>query len=126
MVNALAEDPIAVIKALGGAHAAITTAVAPGVFDQANGSLRRGGCLVLVALPADHLVNLPIFPTVLNGLTVRGSAVGTRKDLAEVYVLHAKGRTRVIRQVRGLDEVNECFEEVEKGKVTARIVFDLR
>jgi len=63
---------------------------------------------------------------VLNGITVIGSIVGTRKDLAEVYELHAQGRTTVIRETRTLDEVNACFEEVEKGTVKARIVFDLR
>jgi propanol-preferring alcohol dehydrogenase len=126
VVNALTEDPVAAIKALGGAHAAISVAVAPKAFEQAFGSLRRGGTLVFVALPADNMVNLPIFETVLNGITVLGSIVGTRKDLAEVYAIHAQGRTRVIRETRRLEEVNECFEEVEKGNVKARIVFDLR
>lgn len=126
VVNALTEDPVAAIKALGGAHAAISVAVAPKAFEQAFGSLRRGGTLVFVALPADNLVSLPIFETVLNGITVLGSIVGTRKDLAEVYAIHAQGRTRVIRETRRLEEVNECFEEVEKGNVKARIVFDLR
>ncbi len=126
VINALTEDPVAAIKALGGAHAAISVAVAPKAFEQAFGSLRRGGTLVFVALPADNLVNLPIFETVLNGITVLGSIVGTRKDLAEVYAIHAQGRTRVIRETRRLEEVNECFEEVEKGNVKARIVFDLR
>jgi propanol-preferring alcohol dehydrogenase len=126
VVNALTEDPVAAIKALGGAHAAISVAVAPRAFEQAFGSLRRGGTLVFVALPADNLVSLPIFETVLNGITVLGSIVGTRKDLAEVYAIHAQGRTRVIRETRRLEEVNECFEEVEKGEVKARIVFDLR
>jgi len=126
VVNALVDDPIEAIKALGGAHAAISVAVAPKAFEQAFGSLRRGGTLVFVALPADNFVQLPIFETVLNGITVIGSIVGTRKDLAEVYALHALGRTTVIRETRTLDEVNECFEEVEKGNVKARIVFDLR
>lgn len=126
VINALTEDPVAAIKALGGAHAAISVAVAPKAFEQAFGSLRRGGTLVFVALPADNLVSLPIFETVLNGITVLGSIVGTRKDLAEVYAIHAQGRTRVIRETRRLEEVNECFEEVEKGNVKARIVFDLR
>jgi propanol-preferring alcohol dehydrogenase len=125
-VNALVEDPVAAIKALGGAHAAISVAVAPRAFEQAYGSLRRGGTLVFVALPADNTVQLPIFETVLNGITVVGSIVGTRTDLAEVFRLHAQGRTRVIRESRSLDEVNECFEEVEEGKVKARLVFDLR
>jgi propanol-preferring alcohol dehydrogenase len=126
VVNALTEDPVEVIQALGGAHAAISVAVAPKAFEQAFSSLRRGGTLVFVALPADNFVKLPIFETVLNGITVVGSIVGTRKDLAEVYAIHAQGRTRVIRETRRLEEVNECFEEVEKGQVKARIVFDLR
>jgi propanol-preferring alcohol dehydrogenase len=126
VVNALTEDPVAAIQALGGAHAAISVAVAPKAFEQAFSSLRRGGTLVFVALPADNFVSLPIFETVLKGITILGSIVGTRKDLAEVYAIHAQGRTQVIRETRKLDEVNECFEEVEKGQVKARIVFDLR
>jgi len=126
VVNALKEDPVEAIKALGGAHTAISVAVAPKAFEQAFASLRRGGTLVFVALPADNFVKLPIFETVLNGITIVGSIVGTRKDLAEVYAIHAQGRTRVVRETRKLDEVNECFEEVEKGQVKARIVFDLR
>lgn len=126
VVNALTEDPVAAIKALGGAHAAISVAVAPKAFEQAFRSLRRRGTLVFVALPADNFVSLPIFETVLNGITILGSIVGTRKDLAEVFAIHAQGRTQVVRETRRLDEVNECFEEVEKGQVKARIVFDLR
>ncbi len=125
-VNALTEDPVAAIKALGGAHAAISVAVAPRAFEQAYASLRRGGTLVFVALPADNHVKLPIFETVLNGITIVGSIVGTRTDLAEVFRLHEQGRTRVVRETRRLEEVNECFEEVEKGQVKARLVFDLR
>jgi propanol-preferring alcohol dehydrogenase len=125
-VNALTEDPVQAIKALGGADAAIALAVAPKAFEQAFGSLRRGGKLVFVALPADNYVRLPIFETVLNGITIVGSIVGTRSDLAEVYKLHGLGRTRVVRETRQLEDVNECFEEVEKGQVQARLVFDLR
>ena len=126
VVNALTEDPVEVIQALGGAHAAVSVAVAPKAFEQAFGALRRGGTLVFVALPADNFVKLPIFETVLKGITIVGSIVGTRKHLAEVYAIHAQGRTRVIRETRRLDEVNECFEAVEKGHIKARIVFDLR
>jgi propanol-preferring alcohol dehydrogenase len=125
-VNALTEDPVQAIKDLGGADAAIAVAVAPKAFEQAYRSLRRGGKLVFVALPADNAVQLPIFETVLNGITILGSIVGTRADLSEVFRLHAQGRTRVVREVRQLEEVNECFEDVEKGQVQARLVFDMR
>jgi propanol-preferring alcohol dehydrogenase len=125
-VNAIYEDPAAAIKALGGADAAISTAVSARAFEQAYGGLRRGGRLVFVGLPADNHIQLPIFETVLNGITVAGSIVGTRLDLAETFQLHATGRTKVIRQTRQLDDVNAAFEEVEKGQAPARLVFDLR
>jgi alcohol dehydrogenase, propanol-preferring len=124
-VNAAKQDPVEAIQRLGGADQAIALAVSPRAFEQAYGSLRRGGTLVFVALPADNEVRLPIFETVLNGITVVGSIVGTRADLREVFALHAAGRTRVIREVRPLDEVNEAIEDVEAGRVAARIVFEL-
>ena len=97
-VNAAKEDPVAAIQALGGADQAIALAVSPQAFEQAYGSLRRGGTLVFVALPADNEVELPIFETVLNGITIVGSIVGTRADLREVFELHAAGKTTVIRE----------------------------
>ena len=77
----------------GRSGSAIALAVSPRSFEQAYGSLRRGGTLVFVALPADNHISLPIFETVLNGITVVGSIVGTRTDLREVFELHAAGRT---------------------------------
>jgi propanol-preferring alcohol dehydrogenase len=121
-INALEEDPIAAIQALGGADQAIALAVAPKAFEQAYGSLRRGGTLVFVALPADNEVKLPIFETVLNGITIVGSIVGTRAELREVFELHAAGKTRVIRETRPLGDVNEAIADVEAGTVAARIV----
>jgi propanol-preferring alcohol dehydrogenase len=124
-VNARSEDPVKFIKALGGADAAIATAVSPKAFEQAFGSLRRGGTLVFVGLPADNQVRLPIFETVLNGIKVVGSIVGTRVDLQEVFELHAAGRTKVRYETRRLDDVNEAIREVENAEVEARLVFDL-
>jgi propanol-preferring alcohol dehydrogenase len=125
-VNAATEDPVAAIKALGGADAAIILAAEPKPCEQAFASLRRNGRLVFVGLPRDNFVRLPIFETVLNGITVTGSIVGTRVDLTETFELHADGRTRVVRETRHLDDVNQCFDEVLRGAVDARLVFDLR
>jgi alcohol dehydrogenase, propanol-preferring len=125
-INARTEDPVEAIKKLGGADAAISVAVAPKAFEQAYRSLRRGGTLVLVAMPQDNLMPLPIFETVINGTTIRGSIVGTRVDLQETYELHQMGKTRVIRETAELADVNHWFEEVEQARVKARIVFDLR
>ncbi len=124
-VNASEEDPVAAIKALGGADVAIATAVSPRAFEQAYAAMARGGTLVFVGLPAENHVQLPIFETVLNGITIRGSIVGTHRDLEEVFALHQDGRTRVLYETRTLDQVNEAFREVEDGTAgTARLVFE--
>jgi len=125
-VNARNQDPAAAIKALGGADAAISLAVSPKAFEQAYSSLRRGGTLVFVGLPADNFIQLPIFETVLNGTQVRGSIVGTRVDLQEVFELHTAGKTEVVYEKRQLEQVNEAIKEVESGQVKARLVFDLQ
>jgi propanol-preferring alcohol dehydrogenase len=125
-VNAALEDPVEAIKALGGADAAIILAAAPKPCEQAFASLRRNGRLVFVGLPQDNFVKLPIFETVLNGITVTGSIVGTRVDLAETFELHADGRTKVVTETRKLENVNECFDDVLAGAVDARLVFDMR
>jgi len=122
-VNAATEDPVEAIQRLGGADQAIALAVSPRAFEQAYGALRRGGTLVFVALPADNEVKLPIFETVLNGITIVGSIVGTRKELREVFALHAAGRTTVIRETRSLDDINEAIADLDAGRVAARIVF---
>lgn len=125
VVDARTQDVAAEVQKLGGAHAAIAVAVDNASFEAAYGALRRGGTLVLVALPAEGRLELPVFDTVLNGTSVVGSIVGTREDLAEVFRLHALGRTTVIRESRSLAEVNTCFEEIFSGRVAARLVFDM-
>jgi propanol-preferring alcohol dehydrogenase len=125
LVNAATSDPVARIAELGGADVALVLAASPRVFEQALASLRRGGRLVCVAMPADGAtLPIPIFETVVKGLSVIGSIVGTRQDVADVFQLHLEGRTRVIRETRALDDVNAAMADVLSGAVPARLVFE--
>lgn len=124
VVNAATHDPVEMIRAQGGADVAIALAASPQSFRQAFASLRRGGRLVCVALPADGELSVPIFDTVLGGLSVIGSIVGTRQDLAEVFELHRAGRTQVYVESRKLEQVNETFADLLAGRVEARVVFE--
>ncbi len=125
VVNAGRIEPIAAIEALGGLDVAVVLAASPHVFEEAFASLRRGGRLICVALPGDAAtMNIPIFETVLKGISIIGSIVGTRQDLAEVFALHAAGRTSVVAETRSIDDVNEAIADVLTGQVTARLVFD--
>lgn len=125
VVNGKKQDPVEEIQKLGGADAAICVAVSPKAFEQAYRCLRPGGTVVFVALPADNYVQIPIFETVLNAIRVQGSIVGTRLDLQEVFDIHASGLTKVIYERRRLDDVNQCFHEVESAKAKARLVFEI-
>jgi propanol-preferring alcohol dehydrogenase len=122
VIDARSEDPAAVLHAHGGADVAIGLAVDDRSFATAYAGLCRGGRLVLVALPAAGTLNIPVFDTVLDGTSVLGSIVGTRADLADVFALHAQGRTKVIYETRELGSVNESIAEVLQGKATARLV----
>jgi alcohol dehydrogenase, propanol-preferring len=123
--NATRHDPVEEIMQLGGADAVIALVPSPKAFEQAYGSLARGGTLVLVALPAANYVQLPIFETVLNGITIVGSIVGTHHDVEDAFKLHSLGRTRVLYETRKLEEVNEAFEDVEHERTKApRVVLE--
>ncbi len=121
-VDASVEDPAEAIQRLGGADVAIALAVQPDAIAGAFASLRRGGRLVLVSLPRDGRLDVSIFDTVLKGISIIGSIVGTRQDLTDVFALHASGRTRVIMAERTLDGINEAFEDVLAGRVPGRLV----
>lgn len=123
-VNAADVDPVAAVQELGGADVAVVLAASPRVVEQAFAALNRGGRLVCVALPADERMELSIFQTVLKGISVIGSIVGTRQDLAEVFALHAAGRTRVVAEPRSLEQVNEAVADVLSGKALARLVVE--
>jgi alcohol dehydrogenase, propanol-preferring len=122
-VNASAEDPVAAIEALGGADVALVLAASPAVFEQAFASLKRGGRLICVALPAQGTMAVPIFETVLKGISIIGSIVGTRQDVAEVFDLHLAGKTTVISETRALVDVNASMADVLSSAVPARLVF---
>lgn len=121
-VNAVDEDPIAVIQAAtGGVHGVLVTAVHPSAFGQAIGMTRRGGTIVFNGLPAGDFP-APIFEIVLKGLTVRGSIVGTRQDMKEALEFYARGQIHPTVSSRDLDEINAVFDEMKHGKIDGRVV----
>jgi propanol-preferring alcohol dehydrogenase len=124
-VNARDQDPAAVIKReIGGAHGVLVTAVSPKAFSQALGMVRRGGTVSLNGLPPGDFP-LPIFDMVLNGITVRGSIVGTRLDLQESLTFAAEGKVKATLSTERLDNINDVFERMRRGAIEGRVVLDL-
>ncbi|RUQ28471.1 alcohol dehydrogenase AdhP [Peribacillus cavernae] len=124
-VNGLKNDPAQdIFDKVGGVQAAISVAVTQKAFEQAYSSVKRGGTLVVVGLPNADLP-IPIFNTVLNGVTVKGSIVGTRKDLQEAVEFAAQGKVRTNIETQPLDNINEVLHRLEKGQINGRVVLTM-
>jgi propanol-preferring alcohol dehydrogenase len=124
-VNARTTDPVAFVnKAVGGARGVLVTAVSPKAFQQALGMADRGGTVSLVGLPPGEF-SLSIFDTVLNGITVRGSIVGTRLDLQEALEFANEGKVKATVEIDKLTNINAVFDRMCAGKIDGRIVLDM-
>ncbi|MBV9889401.1 MAG: alcohol dehydrogenase AdhP [Rhizobacter sp.] len=123
-VNARDAEPAAVIRTqIGGAQGVLVTAVSPKAFEQALGMVGRGGTISLVGLPPGSFP-LPIFSTVLNGITVRGSIVGTRLDLQQALDFAGAGKVRATVAREPLENINDIFARMRAGAIEGRIVID--
>lgn len=124
-VNAKNTDPGTFLhKEIGGVHGALITAVSPIAFKQGLQVLRRKGVMALNGLPPGTF-DFPIFDVVLKRITVRGSIVGTRKDLQEALDFANAGLVHTTVTPAKLEEVNDVFEKMKKGEITGRMVLDI-
>ena len=124
-VNAMEEDPGSFLKKeTGGMHGALVTAVAPQAFSQALSTLRRKGTLALNGLPPGSF-DLDIFNAVLNRITIRGSIVGTRKDLQESIDFATEGKVKASVHAAELDSVNSVLDDMRANKIEGRMVLNV-
>lgn len=125
-VDAFAPDAVADVLAAtgGGAHGILVTAVSPPAFAQALHMVRRKGTVSLVGLPPGDFAT-PIFDVVLKRITVRGSIVGTRRDLDEAIAFAADGKVKAEIAKAPLEDINAIFAALKAGKVEGRMVLDI-
>ena len=62
------------------------------------------------------MMELSIVKTVLDGIQVIGSLVGTRKDLEEAFQFGAEGLVVPVVQKRPVEDAVAIFDEMEKVK----------
>lgn len=125
-INAKKEDPAQAIKEnLGGTHGVLVTAVSESAFKQAMSLVRRGGTVVFNGLPPGNF-EFSIFNLVLNGITVRGSIVGTRLDLQESIDIAGDGYVKANVAGDKIENINEIFKTMHQGKIDGRIVLDMQ
>ena len=125
LFNAKATDPIAAVKqgTGGGAQGVLITAPSLSAFKQGVGMTRKHGTCVLIGLPPGEFPT-PLFDVVANCITIRGSFVGTRKDMAESLAFAAEGKVKADIELQPLAAINQVLDRLEQGKVASRVVID--
>ena len=62
----------------------------------------------------------------LNGITVRGSIVGTRLDLQEALDFAGAGKVKATVATKPLENINQIFARMHAGDIEGRIVIDFQ
>ena len=125
VVNAKDGDPIAAVRKAtgGGAHGVLITAPSLGAFKQGVGMTRKCGTCVLVGLPPGEFPT-PLFDVVANCITIRGSFVGNRRDMAEALAFAADGKVKADIELQPLSAINNVFHRLAHGDVPSRVVLE--
>lgn len=95
---------------------AIVFAPSDKAIDAAIKSIKKGGTVVLGVLG-----NVSDFPTFEEKI-VKGSVIGTRKDMADLVRLASSSGLKVVIETHRLAEANEVLAKLKKSQVEARAV----
>lgn len=118
------QDPADFIQRLGGANACLNFAPSPKTWPQMLASAAPRARIVLVGLPNQPL-QFMAGSVIEPGLTIRGSADGTRQELRQLMELARTGKIRSVTKGLPLAEVNHAMTKLAAGEVEGRLVLDM-
>jgi alcohol dehydrogenase, propanol-preferring len=119
------QDPVEVNQQeIGGAHAALVTAVATKAFEQAILMLRPAGTVIFIGVPGGKGDELHTSISAITGseTLIRGSNVGTRLDLQEAIDFAKRGLVRAKITTAPLEAINTILDDMRRGKIVGRMV----
>lgn len=123
-VNAASTDVAGYLqRTVGGVHGVLVTAVGRAAFTQALAMVRPGATVVLNGIPPGDM-SLNIFDLVMRAITLRGSIVGTRSDMAHALSLAAQKNIRATIRTARLSDINQIFADMHSVAIAGRIVID--
>ena len=85
---------------------------------------RRKGTAVFVGLPKGGF-DCPIFEIVLKRVTLRGSIVGTRQDMAEAIGFAERGLVKCSIETAKLEDVNDVYARMKRNEINGRVVLQI-
>jgi len=117
VISSAEEDPAESIKKMGYADSAIVFAPSQEAIKQAIRSVKKGGTIVMGVFGAigdDFMF--------IDEKTIKGSVIGSRKDMREVVKIASEGSIEVVCESFPLDQANEVLERLKQSRVEARAV----
>jgi len=117
VVSSTEEDVAESIKKMGYADSAIVFAPSQEAIKQAIRSVKKGGTIVMGVFGAigdDFMF--------IDEKTIKGSVIGSRKDMREVLKLASEGSIEVVCESFPLNQANEVLERLKHSRVEARAV----
>lgn len=110
----------------GGAAAVIVAAGHVNAFSKAAEMLKVGGTLSCIGIPPERgFVETPISTIVIKGLHITGNLVGSLKECLEAVEFVRRGVVKPVVTVRRFEELPHVYEELERGKITGRVVLKI-
>jgi alcohol dehydrogenase, propanol-preferring len=111
-------------KAYGGLDAAIVFTGSAAAIPQAFRSLKRLGTLVLVGISVSQY-ELPLVDTIVKGINIRGSYLGPRQDLEDVFAMAVDGRLQAHVETHPIDDTPALLDRMKRGEIAGRAVIEL-
>jgi propanol-preferring alcohol dehydrogenase len=108
-------------KEAGGVDAAIVLTPSASAIQQAFRSVKRTGTVVLVGISTNQY-ELPLADTIVKGIQIRGSYLGTKQDLEDVIALARSGTLQPRVQTHGIEETPVVLERLRSGEIAGRAV----
>ena len=125
--ESLAKEVLATTGGLG-AHAVIVCTASNKAYGQALSFLRKRGTLVCVGVPEgapQPIANAFPHSLVFRELNIVGTAVGNRRDAAEVLDFAARGIVKTHFRLEKMEKLTEVFQQLKDGTLAGRVILDL-
>lgn len=118
------DDPVAYIQSMGGADACLNFAPVASTWEQMLAACSPRGRIILVALPQGAM-SFNARDVVEAGLSIQGSADGSRQELNQLLALAEVGSVNSVTEKVSFTEINSAFQRVADGQLNGRLVLDI-
>ena len=111
-----------------GAQAAVVLTAANAAYALGLKTLKFGGTLVCVGIPegeVEAIASADPGTMVIKALTIRGVAVGDRREAIETLEFAERGIVKTHFRTEPMDQLTKVFEQMDKGELQGRVVIDL-